>query len=229
MSWRPALRPAETNFPMMRVLLVDDHSVVREGLRAVLRRLMPGASVAEAETAAQALAQATTSAPDLVLVDINLPGMSGLELLRRFHAAQPLAKLLVVAGEADPWTVHQALQAGAAGYLLKTNASDHLPQALQAVRLGKRFLSPEAAVALARAEEESGRETEPPGLAALSSREQQVLKGLARGQTTRAIALDLQVSPKTVETHRSHIMSKLRLDSVAALTRYAIRHGLLPL
>jgi two-component system, NarL family, response regulator NreC len=128
----------------------------------------------------------------------------------------------------DPWTVRAALEAGATGCLLKSNAASRLQSAIGQVLKGHRFLCEDSAAALQQAESSDSRTGPAPGPAILSRRETEVLKCLAYGQTTKAIALQLAVSPKTVETHRSHILQKLRLNNVAALTRYAIQHGLTP-
>ena len=213
----------------MRILLVDDHPMVREGLRAAISRFSPAALIVEAGTSAEALKQAASLRPHLNIIDINLPDLNGLELARRLRAIDRRTKILFLAAEADPWTVHEALSVGACGYLTKTNAAQKLYEAIRSVMTGKLFLCDDAAAALRRAEEAGPMASEPPGTAILSHRERDVLKLIAEGQTTKAIALELKISPKTVETHRQHIMRKLRLDNVANLTYYAIRHGLRPI
>lgn len=210
---------------VLRILVVDDHPLVRDGLRAGIRARFPTAVVAEAGGAPEALASISIHPPDLVLLDVNLPGENGINLARRIRAADKSAKLLMVAGDADPWTVKEAIQAGASGFVTKIRCADFLGQAMTAVLEGRLFICPEAQAALQRAEE--GRtELEPPGPAYLSNREQEVLRYIAHGENTKNIGSLLQISPKTVETHRQHIMQKLGLKSVAQLTRYAIRHRL---
>jgi DNA-binding NarL/FixJ family response regulator len=210
----------------LRVLLVDDHPILRDGLRAALGALMPGCRISEAGTGPEALAQVEAWEPCLVLVDVNLPGMNGLTLTRQIRARPNPPEVLMVAGEADPWTVHEALQAGASGFLGKTRAAQQLADAIRVVLAGGRFLCDDSAAALRRVEDSGQTGLDPPGPASLSPREREVLKRLAQGHTTKTIALELRVSPKTIETHRVHLQRKLRLDNLAALTRYAIQHGL---
>lgn len=210
-----------------RVLIVDDHPLIRDGLRAVLERHGAGFHLTEAGTAAEALALAMQIRPQLVLLDINLPGMNGLDLIQRLRKQQPQARLLVIAGEADPWTVREAMAGGASGFLAKANTAGHLLAAIRAVQCGGQYLCPDARAAWEAAPPASAPASEPPGPAALSRREIEVLKRIALGETTQSIALALGISPKTVESHRRNILRRLRLQSVQDLTRYAIRHGLI--
>ena len=209
-----------------RVLVVDDHPLVRDGLRAAIRATFFTALVAEADSATEAMARISAHRPDLVLLDVNLPGENGFDLARRIRAVNKRVKLLMVAGEADSWTVKEAIAAGATGFVAKTHSAAFLGQAMKAVLEGQIFLCSDARAALQRVEPHSGTAPEPAGPAILSEREREILKHLAHGENTKTIAGLLQISPKTVETHRQHIMRKLRVNSVAVLTRYAIRHGL---
>jgi len=209
-----------------RVLVVDDHPLVRDALRSVLQQVVPGAVVDDAGTAPEALHKIAEQMPDLALLDVNLPGMSGIELARQIQASKGKTKLLVISAESDPWTVQQALQAGAFGFLAKASSTDELIQAITAVLLGETYLSQEAQAALQRAEEQNLNTVDPPGPAVLTTREREILIYLAKGENTKNIASLLSISPKTVETHRQHITRKLRTSSVAALARYALRHGL---
>jgi DNA-binding NarL/FixJ family response regulator len=213
----------------MRILVVDDHPLVRDGMRAGIRLIFPTALIAEAGSAPEALATISAQPLDLVLLDVNLPGQNGIDLARRIRAANKHVKILVVAGEADPWTVNEAIEVGVSGFMTKTRSADFLQQAIQAVLEGKIVLCPDSEAALQRAEHGSGAATEPPGPSVLSERERQVLKHIAHGENTKTTASLLQISPKTVEAHRQHIMGKLGLQSVVALTHYAIRHGLTPI
>lgn len=210
-----------------RVLLVDDHPLMRDGLRSALRRVLPQARIEEAGSGAEAMAKFASHHPQLVLLDVNLPDTSGLDLARRIRAADPAVTLLMVAGEADPWTIQEALAAGAAGFVAKTHPAACLSEAVPAVLGGQVFLCGDSEAALQRARQAGEAAGEAAGPAVLSRRERQVLRYLAHGENTKAIAAHLQISPKTVETHRQHIMQKLGTSSVAALTRYAIRHGLM--
>lgn len=208
------------------VLLVDDHPIVRTGLRTVLRLRHPTASIEEAGSAAEANVILAARRPDIILLDVNLPGTNGLDLARQILERDRRAKILMVAAEADPWTVNEALQSGVLGFVAKTNSGDMLPEAVSQVLAGKVFVCPDAQRTLQRAERGEGTATEPPGPAVLSQREREILLYLAHGENTKAIAALLGISANTVQTHRQHIMRKLCTDNVAALTRYAIRHGL---
>jgi DNA-binding NarL/FixJ family response regulator len=213
----------------MRVLLVDDHPIVRDGLRLAIQKSFPEAHLCEAGNGTDALAQIETSRPHLVVLDINMPGMNGLDVARRIRAMRQPPKILVLAGEIDPWTVSQALQAGVSGYMCKTNAAARLEEALATIWAGKLFLCQDASNALRQAQSRSSGQPNLPSPVVLSSREREVLKQLTLGETTKAIAMNLQISPKTVEAHRRHLMRKLGLDNIAALTHYAIYHGLIPI
>jgi len=209
-----------------RVLIVDDHPMMRDGLRGVLTRAFPGLEVFDAATSDEALKRLPVVCPQLALLDVNIPGGNGLDLAREICQEHPLVRVLMVAGEADPWSVRRALEAGASGFLTKTNSAASLVDAVRAVLGGERFLCPDSEKALQRAVAAGEVLREPPGPAVLSDREREILRYLAHGENTKEIAVILAISPKTVETHRQHIMRKLRVQSVAALARYAVRHGL---
>lgn len=215
------MQPPPTSF-----LIVDDHPLLRIGIRTTLLARYVEARIDEAGDAEEALSKFDSCRPDLVLLDIQLPGINGLDLARRLLARDRDLKILMVAPEADPWTIDEALRAGASGFLSKTNAPDILPGAIETVTAGQVFLCPEATRAVARAQGRKPEPPEAPGPAILTQREREVLSGLVHGDTNKAVAARLGISPKTVETHRSHIAVKLRTSSVADLTRYAIRHGL---
>lgn len=209
----------------LRVLLVDDHPLVRVGLRTVLQRRFPGITIDEAGTAAEALTLAADAPPGLVLIDVNLPRINGLQLLRRIRARDKQIKTIVVAAEADPWVVNEALKAGADGFVSKSHSHEALEKAILVVVGNGSFLCPEAQAALEQ-REHLGHQLAVPGPGILSQRERQVLRLIARGENTKTIAALLRLSPKTVETHRQHITRKLGTSNAAALVRYAIRHGL---
>ena len=196
------------------------------GCALVLVRVLPGVRIEEAGTGPEALEKIATSRPHLVLLDVNLPGMNGLALAREIRAVGRQIKLLMVAAEADPWTVREALAAGASGFVAKTRTSACLAEAVLAVLGGREFLCEDSQAALRRGGQCGGQVRELPGPGVLSPREREVLRYLAHGENTKNIASLLQISPKTVETHRQHIMRKLGTGNVAALARYAIRHGL---
>ena len=205
----------------VRVLIVDDHAVVRSGLRLVIER-EEGLEVAgEAGTAEDAVRSMERIRPTLVLMDLEMPGMGGLEGTRRLHDLHPAVPVVVLSmhGEADD--VRRAFEAGASGYVLKTAVDDDLIRALRAVSAGERYLHPSLGAVLAQ----------PPrplrGVDELSPREREVLRLLALGHTNQEIAQDLYVSVRTVESHRSHIMTKLRAMTRTEMVRHAIVGGLL--
>lgn len=212
--------------PPLHVLLVDDHPIVRTGIRTALRHHFPAALIEEAGCAAEANVILAARRPDLVLLDVNLPGTNGLDLARQIHKRSRKIRILMLAAEADPWAVNEALLAGASGFVAKTNSAELLPEAIRMARAGEVFLCPDSRAALRRAEQCTLMGDKTPGPAVLSQRERELLRYLAHGENTKTIAALMKISPKTVETHRSHIMRKLGTNSVAALTRYAIRHGL---
>jgi len=212
-----------------RVLVVDDHPLMRDGLRAVLRRALPLAALDEAGSSAEAKGKIAIHRPHLILLDVNLPGVNGLDLARQIRAADRNTKVLMVAGEADPWTIREALAIGACGFVAKTHSAECLARAVQAVLDEQVFLCEASQAALQQAGGHGSSMPELPGPAILSSREREVLRYLGHGESTKSIAKLLQISPKTIETHRQHIHRKLGTNNVAALARYAIRHGLITL
>ncbi len=205
-----------------RVLLVDDHGLVRAGLKAMLEQ-HGIVVVGEASDGREALERIAALAPDVVLMDLSMPGFSGLEALRRAVAEQPRLKVIVVSMHSDREYVRQALAAGAAGYLMKSADPSELADAIAAVGRGELWLS-SAMGPSAREELMRGLKGAP--RSELSPRQREVLQLISEGQSTKQIARRLGVSVKTVETHRAQIMERLDIRHVAGLTRYAIRAGL---
>jgi two-component system NarL family response regulator len=209
----------------IQVMLVEDHRLVREALAEALGKELDIRIVGEAGDAASALAMAVSLQPDVVVVDINLPDFSGIELARQLRERVP--KLLIVALSAytDKCFVTEMLRAGAQSYVTKSAAGLELVQALRAVTAGQPYVSPDVAgMLVAAVQEETAREERPQ----LGRREREVLRLIAQGHRTPAIAQRLFISPMTVEAHRRNIMRKLGLHTVAELTRYAVRQGLVP-
>jgi two-component system, NarL family, nitrate/nitrite response regulator NarL len=200
-----------------RVVLVDDHSVVRAGLRHLLESDSTVSVVGEASTAAEGVQRASDLHPDLVILDVSMPGASGLAVIGRLREVSPSSRVLILSMHADAEYVREANRLGTAGYLLKDDAATELPDAIAALRRGERYLSAKLAAVSSDA-----RPSDQP----LTPRERDVLRGIARGQTNKEIAGDLKISHRTVETHRENIMRKLAVHSVAGLTRYAIDYGL---
>ena len=204
------------------VLLVDDHAVVREGYRRLLEVSGGISVVGEASSAAEAYQMFCALAPDVVVMDIALPGVSGIEALRRILAHEPKARVLMFSMYEDSIFVRRALEAGAAGYLTKAAAPRVLVEAVAAIASGRRFLSPDIAQMLAW--QPTNAENATPDV--LSAREFEVLKLLAEGCTLNEIAQQLGLNPKTVSNHQSAIRQKLGAETAAQVLRAAMRLGL---
>jgi DNA-binding NarL/FixJ family response regulator len=210
---------------MIRILLVDDHAILREGLRALLSYYPDVEVVGEAEDGAQAIECVKHLSPDIVLMDIAMPGMNGLEATRRICQIYPETRVLILTQYEDQPYVLPLLRAGASGYVVKRALGTDLIHAVRTVAGGESFLYPSVATTVLeqlRQPEQAFTQDEK----ALTPRELEILRRVARGVTSRQIAVELNISVKTVEWHRGNLMSKLELRSVAELVRYAIEHGL---
>jgi DNA-binding NarL/FixJ family response regulator len=208
----------------IRVLIVDDHAVVRTGIRLLLAQEPDIEPVGEAGTGREAIFQARALKPDVLLMDVVMPDQTGLEVLPTIVHEHPGAKVLLLSMQDDPRYVREAFAAGATGYVLKEAADTEVVSAIREVARGGRYVSPELGARLLAAETEAEkRAAEDP----LSDREREVLRLLALGHTNQEIAQQLYISVRTAETHRAHIMQKLRLQSRAELVRYAIDQKLL--
>jgi len=216
--------PAQS-LPMLRVVIVDDHAVVRAGLRLLLERETGIVPVAEAANASEAIACAAEHQPDVLLIDVTMPGESGIEAIPKLLAASPSSKVLVLSMHDDPRYVRDAFAAGASGYVLKEAADAELVAAIRHVAAGGSYVNPAlgAHIAATETRAQSTAASDP-----LSEREHEVLGLLALGHTNQEIAERLFISVRTAETHRAHIMRKLGLRSRAELVRYALAHDLLP-
>ena len=207
-----------------RVLIVDDHAVVRSGLRLLLEREDDIEVVAEAGTADDGVRAARLEKPDVILLDVVMPGRSGLEAASEMLEASKGTRILVLSMQDDPSYVREAFAGGASGYMLKEAADAELVQAIREVAAGGRYVHPTLGARLAQAEVEAARrEADDP----LSEREREVLRLLALGHTNQEIAKQLYISVRTAETHRAHIMQKLGLGTRAELVRYALANGML--
>jgi DNA-binding NarL/FixJ family response regulator len=210
----------------LRILLVDDHALVRAGMRSLLNEIEGVEVVAEAADGAEALRLAAEQRPDVVLLDIAMKGMNGLDAAARLREQLPLAKVIVLSMHTSEEYVLLALRAGAAGYLIKDSATSELELALKAVARGETYLSP----AISRQVVDGY--VQRVGAAAapdpLTPRQREVLKRIAEGRSTKEIAYELKLSVKTVESHRAQIMERLGIRDVAGLVRYAMRAGLVP-
>lgn len=212
----------------MRVVLADDHQLVRAGLRALLQSFDDVEVLAECSDGHEALALADRMQPDVLLLDITMPGLNGLEVARRVPRVSPSTRVLVLSMHAGPEYVAQALRAGVAGYLIKDSAPDELRVALDSVRAGRPYLSPAISQTVLHGFLRTGQAPADAGTAldVLTSRQREILQLLAEGQSTRDIAARLKISIKTVESHRSQLMDRLDIHDVPGLVRFAIRVGL---
>ena len=207
-----------------RILIVDDHAVVRSGLRRILDAESDIEVVGEAADMREAIFEARAQKPDLVLMDIALPGPSGIEATKAVLSESPDTKVLVLSMQNEPAFVREAFVAGASGYVLKEAADTELVAAVREVVGGGQYINPALGAHLVTAEaEERARAAPDP----LSEREREITSLLARGHTNQEIAKMLYLSVRTVETHRAHVMQKLRLSTRAELVEYAIEAGLL--
>lgn len=213
--------------PTIRIMLVDDHALVREGVRHVLTATPGFEVVAEAGDGESALAAAASATPDLVVLDLSMPGGTGLELATRLRARLPDVRILILSVHDHPEYVLGAVRAGAQGYLRKDTSPAELREAIRAVARGESYFGPNVArhlTAAVRGETDRGSPVE--RLVKLAPREREVLGGIAAGETSREIAARLGLSPRTVETYRENLMRKLDIRTVAGLTRFALDAGL---
>jgi two-component system, NarL family, response regulator NreC len=208
----------------VRVLIVDDHAFARSAIRLLLEQETDIEPVGEAESGRDAVSQAQALDPDVILLDHGGPNETGLEVLRTLLHEQPNSKVMLLAMQDDPRYVREAFEAGAHGYVLKEGVDGDLAAGIREVASGGHYVHPELGARLVAAEsEERKRAEEDP----LSDREHEVLRLLALGYTNQEIAKQLYISVRTAETHRAHIMQKLRLSTRAELVRYALDQGLL--
>jgi DNA-binding NarL/FixJ family response regulator len=209
----------------LRVILADDHTLVRAGLRSLVEQLKDVTVVAEANNGHEVLSLTATHHPDVVLMDITMPGMNGFEAALRLKKDHPQVKIIILSMHASEEYVLQALRAGVSGYLVKDSAPLELGLALQSVARGETYLSPP----ISRQVVDNymlrvGQGDQP--LAHLTARQREILQLIAEGGSTKEIARKLNVSVKTVETHRAQLMERLDIHDVAGLVRFAVRHGL---
>jgi DNA-binding NarL/FixJ family response regulator len=208
----------------IRVLLADDHNLVRAGVRKILEAQPGVAVVGEVADGAAALEALARTPVDVLVLDLSMPGLDGFAVLRRARALVPALKVLVLSMHADSEFVSRAVREGADGYLLKDSAVNDLVAAIQAVREGRAYHSPQVQRQLT--DLLRGGAPDAGGIGSLTDRERDVLKRIAEGSSTKEIAAVLDISARTVETHRANLMRKLDVRSVAQLVRLAIREGL---
>lgn len=211
----------------IRLLLADDHKMVREGLKALIEQEPDLTVVGEAEDGKTIVELARKLSPHVVVMDIAMPDLNGIEATRKIIKANPKMKVVALSGHVNQHFVREMFAAGAAAYILKQTASDELVRAIRAVAAGKKYLSPDVTRDIVDAYVElSQSSSQTPVFVVLTEREREVLQMVAEGRSTKDIGGKIGVSVKTVETHRHNIMEKLNLHSVAELTKYAIREGI---
>lgn len=210
----------------IRILLADDHKIVREGLKALLEKQSGMEVIAEAEDGRTTVKLVLELSPDVVIMDVGMPDMNGIEATRQIIANAPGVKVVGLSMHSDRRFVVEMLKAGARGYMLKDCAFEELANAILAVASNRTYLSPEIANIVIRDYAHLLSKEDLSVFSILTVREREVLQLLSEGKTTRECASCLKVSVKTVETHRQQIMNKLNIHSIAELTKYAIREGL---
>ena len=214
--------------PPIRILLADDHSIVREGLRALLERQREFEVVGDAADGRDAVEMAETAHPDVVVMDVAMPGLNGIEATRRITSRSPRVGVVILSMHSDESYILRSLKAGARGYLLKDSLQADLVDAVRAAAQGKSFFSPKVSKVL---QEDYINELQARGAEdtweLLTDREREILQLVAEGKTNKEIAALLNISPYTIDTHRSHILQKLNLHSAPELILYAIRKGII--
>jgi DNA-binding NarL/FixJ family response regulator len=211
---------------MIRVMVADDHHLVRQGIRALLEK-QPGIEVVwEARDGQEALDYCIQIEPDVLVLDINMPRLNGIEVIQRLSAAALRTRVVILSMYSDESLVKRALQNGALGYLLKKSITEDLLAAIQAARRGEKFVSPELAYLLEAEFDQNPDASQVDAFDRLSAREREVCQLVASGLTNQAIASRLCISVKTVEKHRANLMVKLGVQDVASLIRESIRHGI---
>lgn len=212
----------------IKVLLAEDHTMVREGLRLLLEAEGDIEVLCEAETGRMAVTLALRHRPDVVLMDIAMPQLNGLEAARQILQTLPDARILILSAHEDDAYLEQALATGVAGYLIKQTSASMLTKAIRAIASGKTFFSPSISLRLSQYEKNEGQNTARRKRGSgLTSRESEVLQLIAEGMANKQIAVELTISIKTVEKHRQSLMDKLNVHDTAGLTRHAIAAGII--
>jgi len=210
----------------IRIIIADNHKIVLSGLRSLIEKEPDFEVIAEADNGRTAVRLSLELVPDLVVMDIAMPELNGIEATRQIIATHPGTKVIALSMHADKRYVMEMLKAGASGYLLKDNAYEELARAIHTVVGNRTYLSPQIAEIVIGDYVQLARGADGSVFSLLSAREREVLQLLAEGNSTAGIADRLCISVKTVETYRQHIMEKLNIRSIAELTKYAIREGL---
>ena len=211
----------------VRLLLADDHAMLRAGLKSMLCKETDLTVVGEATNGVDTVEQARKVGANMVIMDVAMPGMNGIEATRKLLKTCPSVKVVALSGHSNREFVREMLKAGASGYVLKSRAYEELVRAIREVMNGKKFLSPDIARGVVDEYVEMSSSTSAnPAFVVLTDREREALQLITEGRSTKLVANSLNVSIKTVETHRRNIMEKLNLNTIAELTKYAIREGI---
>ncbi len=210
----------------LKVVLADDHEIIREGLRSLMEKDPQMKVVAEAEDGRTAVRFARELSPDVVVMDISMPGLNGMEATRQITAGSPRTKVVALSMHSEKRFVIEMLRAGASAYVLKKCAFQELVQAVRAVARHGTYLSPQVAGPVVEASLKNISDKEPPFASTLTPREREVLQLLTEGHSSKETAFILKLNVKTIDTHRQRIMKKLNCRSLADLTKYAIREGI---
>jgi DNA-binding NarL/FixJ family response regulator len=213
----------------IKIILADDHKIMREGLRTLLDNQPDMEIVAEAGDGRATVELARKLSPDLIVMDTVMPDLNGIEATRKIMAENPAIKIIALSMHSDRQFVIEMLKAGAMGYMLKDCAFDELVYAINSVVNGHVYLSPKITTIVLKELIRNSTKEKPSPFLLLSNREREVLQLISEGKSTKDIALRLNVSVKTIETHRQQIMNKLDIHNIAELTKYAVREGLTPL
>jgi DNA-binding NarL/FixJ family response regulator len=211
----------------VRVLIVDDHPLVRAGIRAVIEKTVGESEIFDAVDGREALEIAAKTRPDIVLLDISMPGLNGIDAARRFASDLPECKVIMLSMHCNEERIAQCMRAGARGYILKEAAASEVVKAIEAVLRGEIYISSRAPAVVSRVLARTPTATNP--LELLSARQREILQLIAEGQSTKEIGYRLHLSGKTVETHRRLLMQRLDIYDVAGLARFAVRSGLVAL
>jgi DNA-binding NarL/FixJ family response regulator len=218
------MKKAAARSQAIRVLIADDHSLFRAGVRGLLKGFAGVEVIGEATDGREAVALATEHRPDVLLMDVGMPGLNGIEAAEHVRAATPTTRVIILSMHTGEEHVTRALKAGVTGYLLKDAQPDELERAVRQVARGEAYLSPAVSKYLVRSYADGGSGRSP--LERLTLRQREVLQLIAEGYTTKAIAARLTLSVKTVETHRAQLMERLEIRDVPGLVKFALRRGL---
>lgn len=210
----------------IKIIIADDHKITRQGLRSLLEKEPDMEVTAEAENGRIAVELANSLLPDVIIMDVSMPDLNGMEATRQIVGKLSQVKIIALSMHSDTLFVTEMLKSGVRGYLLKDCAFEELAGAIRSVMAGKTYLSPSISEVVVNGYLHRMTNSETGGTEILTAREREILQMIAEGRSTKQIALKLHISVKTVETHRRQIMSKLNIFSVAELTKYAIRKGL---